>query len=169
MASPLLLSDPDPAIAALARDLDRARASSYPLTFAARRLAAAPAQPFAACDALAAELGYQGLGEHWVELPRRIAVKLLTHLIGGELAYPAQVAPPARAQELARRVLDLVPGDARYFTNGAISGDFALYDVNGREVLGWRSISAAPLDNGLAIVGGERIVFLWAEDAPYGL
>lgn len=162
----VLRPDPDPAIAALARDLDRARASSYPLTFAARRLDATPAHPTAACDALAAELGYQGLGEHWVEVPRRIAVKLLTHLIGGELAYPAEVVPPARAQELARRVLDLVPHGARCFTNGAISGDFALYDVNGQEVLGWRSISAAPLDNGLVIVGDKRVVFLWAEDAP---
>ncbi len=161
-----LLPDPDPTIAALARDLDRAREASYPLTFAARRLAATPAHPTAVCDALAAELGYQGLGEHWVEVPRRIAVKLLTHLIGGELAYPAQVVPPARARELARRVLDLVPHGARYFTNGAISGDFALYDVNGQEVLGWRSISAAPLDNGLVSVGDKRIVFLWAEDSP---
>ncbi|MCS6881127.1 MAG: hypothetical protein RMK84_03535 [Oscillochloridaceae bacterium] len=158
-----LRPDSDPAIAALARDLDRARASSYPLTFAVRRLAADPVHPAAACDALAVELGYQGLGDHWVEIPRRIAVKLLTHLIGGDLAYPVQVVPPAQAQELARRVLDLVPGRARYFTNGAISGDFALYDINGQEVLGWRSISAAMFDNGLIIVGDERIVFLWAE------
>lgn len=63
-------------------------------------------------------------------------------------------------------MLDLVPHGARYFTNGAISGDFALYEVNGQEVLGWRSISAAPLDNGLVSVGDKRIVFLWAEDSP---
>ncbi len=166
MTTPLLLPDNDPAIDALARDLDRARESSYPLTFAVRRLSAAPAHPAAACDALAAELGYQGLGEHWVELPRRIAAKLLTHLIGGELAYPTQVVPPAQARDLANRVLDLVPRGARYFTNGAISGDFALYDVHGQEVLGWRSISTAPLDNGLIIVGAGRIALLWAEDSP---
>lgn len=166
MSAPQLLPDPDPAVDALARDLERARAPSYPLTFAVRRLATSPAVPAVVLDALAAELGYHGLGDAWVELPRRIAAKLLAQLIGGELAYPEEVMPREQAEALSGRFLALFPQGARYFTNGAVSGDFAIYDSGGQEVLGWRSISAAPLDNGLIALGGERIAMLWAEDAP---
>lgn len=162
----ILQPDPDPAVSDLADALDQARASSYPLTFAVYRLAYAPDPPHVALDALAAELGYRSLGEHWIEIPRRIALKLLTHLIGGELAYPVEVVPPTQAEELARRFLALFPRGARYFTNGAVSGDFAIYASDGREILGWRSLSEAPLDNGVVALGAERIALLWAEDAP---
>jgi hypothetical protein len=33
-------------------------------------------------------------------------------------------------------------------------------------VLGWRSISAAPYDNGVIALAGDRVGLLWAEDAP---
>jgi hypothetical protein len=160
-----LLPDPDPAVAAFERDLDRAREPSYPLSFAARRLAA-PHDARAVADAIAAEAGYTALGASWVEVPRRIAAKILAHVIGGELAYPEEVVPAPRAEELAGRFLALLPERPRFFTNGAISGDFAVYDLAGAEVLGWRSISEAPFDNGVVAVGAERAVLLWAEDAP---
>jgi hypothetical protein len=160
-----LLPDPDPALAALARELERARQPSYPLTFVARRAPAA-ADAIAVADALAAEAGYSGLGAAWAEVPRRIAVKILAHVIGGELAYPEQVVPPERAADLAARFVALLPERARFFTNGALSGDFAIYDLAGAELLGWRSISAAPFDNGVVAVGAERALLLWAEDAP---
>lgn len=167
MPAPELLPDPDPALAALARDLERAREPSYPLTLELRRLAgAAPDDPAAALDALAAAAGYRGLGPGWVEVPRRIAAKILLHVIGGELAYPEEVVPRPEAEALAARFLVLFPEGARYFTNGAISGDFAVYDRAGAEVLGWRSLSEAPLDNGVAALGGGRVGLLWAEDAP---
>lgn len=161
-----LLPDDDPAVGALASDLERARKASYPLTFAVRRLAPPEAAPIAALDALAAELEYQPLGEGWIEVPRRIAAKLLAQVIGGELAYPEQVVPPADAETLAGRFLALWPSGTRYFTNGAISGEFAVYDMQGEEVLGWRSLSEAPFDNGVAATGGGRVALLWAEDAP---
>ena len=162
-----LLPDPDPALAALARDLERAREPSYPLTLELRRMAAdAPDDPAPALDALAAEAGYRGLGAGWVEVPRRIAAKILLHVVGGELAYPEEVVPPERAEALAQRFLALFPAGARFFTNGAVSGDFAIYDRAGDEVLGWRSLSEAPLDNGVAAIGGGRVGLLWAEDAP---
>jgi hypothetical protein len=161
-----LLPDNDPAVAALARDLERAREPSYPLSFACRRLSAPAEGPHAALDAVAAVAGFQGLGEGWVEVPRRIAAKLLAHLIGGELAYPAEVLPRERAEELAGRFLALVAAPARYFTNGALSGDFAVYDLQGEEVLGWRSLSEAPYDNGVIALGADRVALLWAEDAP---
>lgn len=173
MPDPELLPDADRAIVALERDLERAREPSYPLSFVARRVAApapglsrAEGDALAVADALAAEAGYTGLGAAWVEVPRRIAVKLLAHVIGGELAYPEEVVAPERAAELAGRFLALLPERARFFTNGALSGDFAIYDLAGAEVLGWRSISAAPFDNGVVAVGGERALLLWAEDAP---
>ncbi|HMQ33104.1 MAG TPA: hypothetical protein PKD53_20400 [Chloroflexaceae bacterium] len=162
-----LLPDPDPALAALARDLERAREPSYPLTLELRRMAAdAPDDPAPALDALAAEAGYRGLGAGWVEVPRRIAAKILLHVVGGELAYPEEVVPRERAEALAERFLALFPAGARFFTNGAVSGDFAIYDRAGDEVLGWRSLSEAPLDNGVAAIGGGRVGLLWAEDAP---
>jgi hypothetical protein len=161
----MLLPDPDPAVDELARDLDRAREPSYPLTFDVRRLAA-PADPAPVLDALAASLGYRALGAGWIEIPRRIAAKVLLHVIGGELAYPEEVVPPAEAESLAGRFLALFPEGTRYFTNGAVSGDFAVYDRAGDEVLGWRSLSEAPLDNGVAAVGGSRAGLIWAEDAP---
>ncbi len=166
MAVPRLLPDTDPAVAALAHDLERARATSYPLTFAVARLAGEPAEPAAALDALAAELGYRGLGAAWIELPRRIAARLLVQLISSELAYPAEVVARAQAEALAQRFLALVPPGARFFTNGAVSGEVAVYDSQGEAVLGWRSISEAPLDNGLVALGGGRVAILWAEDAP---
>lgn len=161
-----LLPDRDPALIALERELDRARKPSYPLTFEARRLAAPAADPFAALDAMAEASGYKGLGAAWVEMPRRIAAKLLAHLIGGELAYPEEVVPRERAEELAARFLALFTEGSRFFTNGVVSGEFAIYDSAGAEVLGWRSISAAPYDNGVIALGGDRIALLWAEDAP---
>lgn len=166
MAAPKLLLDPDPALAALARDLDRAREPSYPLTLELRRLAGATEEAAPALDALAAEVGYRGLGDAWIQVPRRIAAKILRHLIGGELAYPEEVVPDEQAEALASRFLALFPEGSRYFTNGAVSGDFAVYDQGGAEVLGWRSISAAPLDTGVVALGGGRVGLLWAEDAP---
>lgn len=166
MSDPELLPDPDPAIEGLDRDLERARAESYPLTFVVRRLAAPSDPPTRDIDALCAELEYSGLGAAWVEIPRRIAAKMLAHLIGSDLAYPETIVPQAEAEALAGRFLALFPAGARYFTNGALSGEFAVYDAAGDEVLGWRSISDAPLDNGVAAVGGGRVGMLWAEDAP---
>ena len=161
-----LLPDPDPALATLAYALDQARASSYPLTFAVSRIADPNLDAALALDALAAHVGYQGLGVHWIEVPRRIAAKLLRHLIGGELAYPAEVVPDEQAAALSASFLGLFPEDTRYFTNGAISGDCAIYDRTGNEVVGWRSLSAAPFDNGVIALGGGRVGRLWAEDAP---
>lgn len=161
-----LLPDRDPAALALEQELERAREPSYPLTFAARRLAAPAADAVAVADAMAADSGYSALGAAWVEVPRRIAAKILAHIIGGELAYPEEVLPAPRAADLAGRFIALLPERARYFTNGALSGDFAIYDLAGGEVLGWRSISAAPFDNGVIAVGGDRALLLWAEDAP---
>jgi hypothetical protein len=163
----VLLPDDDPALAALERDLVQVRAPSYPLLFAAHRLTApSAAASEVVLDALATAVGYNGLGAHWIEIPRRIAAKILAHIIGGELAYPAQVAPREQAEALATRFLARFPTGARYYTNGAISGDFAVYDSQGNEVLGWRSLSAAPFDNGVIALGGGRIAMLWAEDAP---
>jgi hypothetical protein len=168
MDSITLLPDTDPAIAALERDLDRARerAESYPLLLSVRRLASPPAEPTAALDALASEEGYSNLGANWIEVPRRIAAKLLAHLIASELAYPTEVVPRPAAEELAGRFLALFPPGARYFTNGACSGETAIYNSAGEEVLGWRSISAAPFDNGVVGLAAERVGMLWAEDAP---
>jgi len=158
--------DPDPRLAALDDDLRRARAESYPLSFAVRRLPDPPPDSRAAADALCAELEFRGLGAAWVEIPRRIAAKMLAQLIGSDLAYPDEVVPPERAEALAGRFLELFPPGTHYFTNGALSGEFAVYDSAGDEVLGWRSISDAPLDNGVVAVGGGRVGLLWAEDAP---
>jgi hypothetical protein len=33
-------------------------------------------------------------------------------------------------------------------------------------VLGWRSISVAPFDNGVIGLAADRVGMLWAEDAP---
>jgi hypothetical protein len=166
MPSPELLPDNDPAVGALIRDLERAREPSYPLTFASHRLAAPADDAHPTLDAVVAAAGFQGLGAGWVEVPRRIAAKILAHLIGGELAYPEEVLPRERAEELAGRFLALVAPPARYFTNGALSGDFAVYDLQGEEVLGWRSLSEAPYDNGVIALGADRVAMLWAEDAP---
>lgn len=166
MAAPELQPDQDPAVAALERDLERAREPSYPLAFLVRRHDAPLEEAVAVADAIAADAGFSGLGAAWVEVPRRIAAKILAHVIGGELAYPEEVLPPERAEELAGRVVALMPERTRYFTNGAVSGAFAIFDLGGGEVLGWRSISEAPFDNGVVAVGAGRAALLWAEDAP---
>jgi hypothetical protein len=163
---PNLLPDTDRAIDDLLRDLDDARAESYPLLLSVRRLAEPGDTPEATLDALAVAEGYTGLGKNWVEVPRRIAAKILAHLIASELAYPTEVVEPTAAEELAGRFLALFPTGARYFTNGACSGPFAVYDTAGEEVLGWRSISAAPFDNGVIGLVADRVGMLWAEDAP---
>jgi hypothetical protein len=163
---PELLPDHDPALDDLAHALDQAREPSYPLLFAARRLAGDAHAPDEVLDALAEAIGYQALGPGWIEVPRRIAAKILAHVIGGELAYPEEVIPREQAEALAARFLALFPAGARHYTNGAISGDFAVYDNQGGEVLGWRSLSAAPFDNGVIALGGGRVAILWAEDAP---
>jgi hypothetical protein len=164
--SPLLRSIDDPAVAALARDLERARAASYTLTFEMCALSAPVNEPAEALDALAADLEFRTLGPHWIEIPRRIAAKLLTHLIAGELAYPEQVVPAEQAAELATRFLELFPAGARYFTNGAVSGETAIYDCDGNDVLGWRSLSDAELDNGVIGLSADRVGMIWAEDSP---
>jgi hypothetical protein len=162
-----LLPDSDPLLDQFAHDLASARASSYPLLFAVYRLAQPEVDAeVVLLDALANSVGYNALGSGWVEVPRRMAAKILTQIIGSELAYPEQVVPRERATELATRFLALFPKGARYYTNGAISGDFAVYDLQGAELLGWRSLSAAPFDNGIVALGSGRIAMLWAEDAP---
>ncbi|MBP1468731.1 hypothetical protein EYB53_023655 [Candidatus Chloroploca sp. M-50] len=163
----ILLPDNDPALTALADALDHARATSYPLSLLVARLAeATPGPASAALDALAEAAGWRGLGAAWIEVPRRIAAKLVTHLIVGELAYPTEVMPSEKAEVLASQFLALFPQGSRYFTNGAISGDVAIYDLQGEAVIGWRSLSEAPFDNGIMALGGGRVGMLWAEDAP---
>jgi hypothetical protein len=162
-----LLPDEDPALAALVSDLEAARAESYPLTAAGylHRLPA-DADPRALCDLIAADLGFQPLGAHWIEVPRRVAHKILLHIISEDLAYPTEVTAEDEAEELAQRLLAAYPSGGRYFTNGAVSGAVALYDRDGNEVVGWRSLSEAPLDHGLLAIGPTRALLVWAEDAP---
>lgn len=166
MSAHWLAPDPDPALAALVDELERVRRRSYPLTCAVARWLGPELDPASELDALASSLGYSGIGVGWIELPRRSATKLLSHIIGGELAYPAEVVPREQAEALAARFLALFPSGARYFTNGAVSGELAVYDLSGEPVLGWRSLCEAPFDNGVAIVAPGRVGMLWAEDAP---
>lgn len=164
---PILSPDPDPAIDALLDDIDTARAESYPLVLRVCRWEEGILDtPTPLLDALASLEGYLPLGANWIEIPRRIATKMLTHLIASELAYPTTVTTPETADALSRRFLELFAPGARYFTNGACSGPFAIYNLAGEEVVGWRSISAAPFDNGVIAVSTQRIGILWAEDAP---
>ncbi|WP_129632248.1 hypothetical protein [Candidatus Oscillochloris fontis] len=162
-----LFPDTDPSLPTLLDALDAARGESYPLLLSMRRLRG-DMLPTATeiLDALAREEGYQPLGANWIEVPRRIALKILTHLIASELAYPTEVVTTEQATDLATQFLTLFNPPARYFTNGACSGPFAVYDLAGEEVLGWRSLSAAPFDNGVIVVNAERVGMLWAEDAP---
>jgi hypothetical protein len=166
VSSSLLITDNDPAIAAFGRDLERARHTSYPLTFDLCRLTVAVAEPAQALDTLTADLGLGTLGANWIAIPRRIAAKLLTHLIASELAYPTDVVPSELAADLASRFLAFFPSETRYYTNGAVSGETAIYDLDGNEVLGWRSISEAELDNGVIALAADRIGIIWAEDSP---
>ncbi len=166
MSQPLLVLETDPAITGLFTAIETARAQSYPLTGAAFRLARSVADPVEALDAAARELDFQPLGQRWIEVPRRIAQKILVHIIAHDLAYPDEIVPVAQATELAARILALLAPRARYFTNGAISGEVALYDINGNEVIGWRSLSEAPFDHGLFALDHQRLIVLWAEDAP---
>lgn len=164
MTTPQLLPDNDPAIAALAEDIDEARAESYPLVLAVQRPASVPSEDAPLLDALAIAQGYAGLGAGWIAVPRRIAAKILAHIIGHDLAYPDEIVAPEEAEALAGRFLALFPSGARYYTNGACSGEFAVYDTAGEEVLGWRSLSSSTLDNGVIAIAQERVGMLWAED-----
>ncbi|WP_298819670.1 hypothetical protein [Chloroflexus sp.] len=166
MSQPLIILDTDPTIEGLWVAIETARAQSYPLTGAAFRLTRPPQTPFEALDAAARELDFQPLGERWIEVPRRIALKIVTHIIAHDLAYPDEIVPTTQATELAGRVLGLLGTRARYFTNGAVSGDFAIYNIHGEEVVGWRSLSEAPFDHGIIALDEQRVVVLWAEDAP---
>ncbi|RRR69367.1 MAG: hypothetical protein EI684_15775, partial [Candidatus Viridilinea halotolerans] len=102
--TPELLPDNDPALDQFAHDVAVARANSYPLLFAAYRVAPTPsAEPTALLDAMAVAVGFEGLGAGWIAVPRRIALKLLTQIIGSELAYPEEVVPREHAEALAQR------------------------------------------------------------------
>ncbi len=159
--------DSDPSIMTLLDAIDAARSESYPLFLGMRRLEGdVPSNPTDILDALAREEGYQPLGSNWIEVPRRIALKIATHLIASELAYPTDVVAVEEATDLATQFLDFFSAPARYFTNGACSGPYAVYDLAGAEVVGWRSLSAAPFDNGVIVLNAERVGMLWAEDAP---
>jgi hypothetical protein len=162
-----LRPDDDPALAALVHDLEEARAESYPLT-AAGYLHQRPedSDPRGMCDLIAADLGFLPLGAHWIEVPRRVAHKILLHIISEDLAYPTEVVGEEEAEDLAQRLLAAYPSGGRFFTNGAVSGAVALYDKDGNEVVGWRSLSEAPLDHGLIAIGPTRALIVWAEDAP---
>ncbi len=115
-------------------------------------------------DAFVAEHGYAGVGEHWIELPRRSARKVLINVLCEELAYPEQTMNETEATELAERFLNLFGSGSRYFTNGTCSGMTAIYTLSGEQVLGWRSISTKTFDNGIIVVHPHRIGMLWAED-----
>ncbi|NJN17216.1 MAG: hypothetical protein HC822_13535 [Oscillochloris sp.] len=161
-----LLDAEDKLFTALVRDIDRARAESYELMLALRSYKPAAADATAVVDALIRELGYRELGAGWIEIPRRIAAKMIAGLIGFDLAYPDEIVPSEQATDLATRFLEFFPAGTRYFTNGACSGEFAVYDLAGEAVLGWRSISEAPLDNGVVAVNETVVGIVWAEDAP---
>lgn len=115
-------------------------------------------------DAFVAQHGYAGLGEHWIELPRRSARKVLINVLLEELAYPEETMSETDATELAERFLNLFETGSRYFTNGTCSGANAIYTLSGEQVLGWRSISTKTFDNGIIAVHPHRIGILWAED-----
>ncbi|MBO9349333.1 hypothetical protein [Chloroflexus sp. MS-G] len=166
MSQSIISLETDPEIEGLWVAIETARAESYPLIGAAFRLYRPPSDPYTVLDAVARELDFQPLGKHWIEVPRRIALKIATHIIAHDLAYPDEIVPEVQATELARRVLALLDAKARFFTNGAVSGNFAVYDIHGNEVVGWRSLSEAPLDHGLFAFDERRVVVLWAEDAP---
>lgn len=115
-------------------------------------------------DAFVAQYGYTGLGEHWIEVQRRVARKILFRVLLEELAYPEQTMSTEEAEAFAARFLDLFAAGSRYFTNGTCSGEVAIYTLTGDQVLGWRSISTATFDNGVIVVNGQRIGIIWAED-----
>ncbi len=113
-------------------------------------------------DAFVTRYGYTGLGEHWIELPRRSARNVLINVLLEELAYPEETMSETEAIELAERFLTLFESGSRYFTNGTCSGATAIYTLAGEQVLGWRSISTKTFDNGIIAVHPHRIGMLWA-------
>lgn len=115
-------------------------------------------------DAFVARYGYTGLADHWIEIPRRMARKILQHVLSESLAYPDPIMDEEEASQFTERFLDLFASGSRYFTNGTCSGETTIYTSTGEEVLGWRPISTATFDNGIIAVNPRRIGMVWAED-----
>lgn len=115
-------------------------------------------------DAFVSQYEYTGLGDYWIEVPRRIARKILLHVLSESLAYPEAVMDPAEAEQFSAHFLDLFDPGSRFFTNGTCSGETAVYTTTGEEVLGWRSMSESTFDNGIIAANPQRVGIVWAED-----
>lgn len=161
----------DPEVEQLAAEIDQAREGNPllfdVLTFSREETRAEP-QHLALLDAFVALFDYTGLGEHWIELRRGVARKLLVHVLHEGLAYPEEMMDKTAAEACADRFLALFAPGTRYFTNGTCSGEAAIYTLEGTQVLGWRSISTAPFDNGIIAMSSDRIGIVWAEDWEEG-
>lgn len=161
-------AEPDARINQLAADIARIREGTPIFLAVAMLQIHTPADEIRwepVLDAFVSQYGYIGLGEHWIELSRRSARKVVINVLVEELAYPEETMSEAVATELAERFLNLFETGSRYFTNGTCSGATAIYTLSGEQVLGWRSISTKTFDNGIIVVHPRRIGMLWAEGA----
>lgn len=167
MVDMLFTPDADAEISQLFADIEQTRDGS-PLVLAVEQYAlsgdGANMAPHLLLDAMVAQYGYTGPGPYWIEVARRVARKILVHVLHEELAYPEETMDQTEAEAFAERFLNLFDSDSHYYTNGVCSGEASIFTLEGEQVLGWRSISALPFDNGLIVVSSQRIGMIWAED-----
>ena len=102
----------------------------------------------AAIDAFVGTLGFKGLGDEWMEVPRIDAVQIVTKVLHKDLAYGVQMVTEEEATILAEKFIALFGEAARFYSN---------------HFGGW-PISESTFDAGVVGISNDQLGILWVED-----
>jgi len=110
-------------------------------------------------DAFTRDLGYNGIGENWIQIDNGTALRILIHALSKGLAYGMLLMDNEQANDFANQFLNMSTG-CSLFTNGdCIKGE--IKSIKGKSCLGFSAITEHTLDTGIVAVGTESIAILW--------
>lgn len=114
-------------------------------------------------DQAASSLGLRALGEGWLEVSERDALRIAAGVLAHDLASHAALMPVGEAETLVDELLTLVPEPFICFTNGDWAEVFGAESAQ-QSGFSFDPLTEAALDAGIVCVGDGVTAVLWVED-----
>ncbi len=105
-------------------------------------------------------IGFKSDGNHWVEVSKESATKIISRILTADLAYDGEMMSFERAQFLSGQFLQLFKGSPKYLTNGIFAEDGKF----GMDLKSWNPISKATFDTGIVCGDKAHLGIIWVED-----
>lgn len=110
----------------------------------------------------------------WYEITEQTAKWMMTNLLNSDMAYHSELFARDESVRLSNEFVQFVSqGETvakngigcRYFINGSVWTDApSLYTLDGKEILGWNSVTNATFDSCILMVTPQRIGIVWGKD-----